>query len=143
MEIIFKDGNKIEFKKYGNIWLANNVIWEGTELYGSLDELRELKAKINQWFEENAPEEIRERYNVRPPLWVEISTLPFKDQVAFREGKIDQIAEYFLGDEDDTRPVSCDVGVSYRNFGWFYCVAHLDWSVPRAIRLCLEEKHAN
>lgn len=140
MSINFKDGHKISFSRFGKIWLAESVIWEGTELHGSLDELRELKAKITQWFEENAPAEIEDRFTARLPMWAEIKALPFKDQLAYKEGRTDQIAEYFLGDEDDTRPVSCDVGVSYHNFGWFYCVAHLDWSVPRAVRLCLEEK---
>ena len=143
MVIKFKDGKEIEFKQFGKIWLAESAICEKTQLNGSLDKLHELKAKITQWFEENAPEEIRERYNARLPLWGEISTLPFKDQIVYREGKIDQIAEYFLGDdEEDTYPIYCAVGISFV-YGWFYCYTGSDWSSALAVRLCLEEKHAN
>lgn len=140
MIIKFKDGRKIEFKRFGEIWFAESAIWEGTELHGSLDELRELKTKIAGWFAENAPEEIRRKYNARLPLWSEVKPLPFKDQITYREGRTDKIVDYFLGDEDHTRPVSSTVGLSEDYFGWFYRFSNYDWSDTFAIRLCLEEK---
>lgn len=140
MSINFKDGHKIKFSRYGKIWLAESVIWEKTKLNGSLDKLRELKAKITQWFEENAPEEIKDRFTARLPLWAEINKLPLKDQIAYREGKTNQIADYFLGDENHTRPVNCYVGCSIGHFGGVYCDADYDWSYTSAVRLCLEER---
>lgn len=139
MNVKFKDGKKIKFQKFGKIWLADSVILEETKLNGSVTELRELKAKVAEWFKENAPEDIREKYNVRFPLWKEFKALPFKDRFAYKEGRTDKIAEYFLGDEDNTYPVYCFVGGSNR-FGWFCCYADLGWSYKYAVRLCLEEK---
>ncbi len=140
MIVKFKDGHKIKFKKFGKIWLAESAILEGTELHGSLDELRELKTKIAGWFAENAPEELHRKYNARLPLWSEVKPLPFKDQIAYREGKIDQFAEYFLGDEDSTRPFYCMVRLEKDGFGWLSCFAYFDWSFKLAVRLCLEER---
>ena len=139
MKIKFKDGKEIEFRKFGNIWFADSVILENTKLNGSLDELRFLKVKINKWFEENAPREIRGKYKVSLPLWEEIRPLTFKDQLAYREGKTTQAANYFLGDEDRLHPILCGVGVSTDDCGWFCCVDGYAWSRPGAFRLCLEE----
>lgn len=140
MKIKFRDGREIEFKKYGKIWLAESVIWEGTELHGSLDELRELKTKISRWFAENAPEKIHDRFKARLPLWSEIKALPFKDQIAYREGGTDKIVDYFLGDADHAHPVSGTVHLFEDYFGWFYHFTIYDWSDTFAIRLCLEER---
>lgn len=145
MKIKFKDGHEIEFKRFGKIWLAESVIWGDTNLY-SLGELLELKKKIKRWFKENAPKEISDKFNARLPLWKEIHPLPFKDQVAYREGKTDQIADYFLGDEGDIYPYCCYVGNSNKVCRLFYSGASDDWDssddwdASDAIRLCLEEK---
>ena len=140
MNIKFKDGHEIEFKKIGEIWLAESVIWEETELHGSLDELRILKAKIAHWFEENAPEEIREEYNARLPFWGEIKALPFKDQVAYMEGRTNRIVDYFLGDEDNDSPIASCMHIDEDDRGRFYCFSNYDWSDKFAVRLCLEKK---
>ena len=142
MIIKFKDGHKIEFKKYGNIWLADSVIWEDTKLNGSLDKLRKLKVKVSQWFNENAPDGILEKYNARLPLFNEVDNLPLKDRFAYKEGRPYQIADYFLGDEEPVRPVysgvgDCDIytGTFYRGGG-----EGRSYSYIGAVRLCLEEK---
>ena len=141
MNVKFKDGKEIKFKKFGEIWLAESVIWEDTALHGSVTELRELKARVAEWFKENAPEEIREEYNARLPFWGEIKALPFKDQVAYREGKTNHIVVYFLGDEEDyDYPALCNIGCSLKYGDWFCCYAHLTWSIAGAVRLCLEER---
>ena len=139
MEIKFKDGHKIEFKKFGNIWLADSVIFEVNELHSSMEELRLVKAKINQWFEESAPEEIREKYNARLPLWEEIKDLPFKDQIAYGYGRTDKISDYLLGDGDDTDTLLCYVGYSY-DCGFLSCDIDYVYAGTRPVRLCLEEK---
>lgn len=140
MKIKFKDGHKIEFNKYGNIWFADSVIWEKIQLYDSLDDLRELKAKIDQWFEKNAPDEIREKYNARLPLWREILTLPFKYKIVYRKGKKNQIADYFLGDEEDrTHPIYFTAGY-YNGDSWFTANDFDFLSYEVAVRLCLEER---
>lgn len=143
MEIIFKDGKKIEFKQFGNIWLAESVIWEDTDIRGSIDKLRKLKVKVNKWFNKNAPKEIRDRFKVRLPLWNEIEPLPFKDRLAYKEGRTDQLTDYFLGDEDHTHPIRCGVARSLNYYGWFYYQEGYEWAVTGTVRLCLEEKHAD
>ena len=142
MEIIFKDGHKIEFRKRGEIWLTKNVIWEDTDIRGSIDKLRELKAKIADWFEDNAPAEIFDRFEARLPLSNEIDLLAPKDQLAYKEGSTDQVADYFLGNEENSYPIICLVADSYANYGWRRKTG-LGWSYKGAVRLCLEEKHAN
>lgn len=139
MVIRFKDGKEIEFKQFGDIWLAESVIMEETELHDSMDELAELEDDITRWFDENAPEEIREKYIARLPMWDEIAPLRFKDQVAYREGKTDRIADYLLGDGDGACPVICDVGYTHP-FGWYCRESGLDWDTTTAIRLCLGER---
>lgn len=139
MEIEFKDGHKIEFRKFANIWLADSVIFEVNELHSSMEELRLVKAKINQWFEESAPDEIREKYNARLPLWEEIKALPFKDQIAYAEGRTDKISDYLLGDGDDTDTLLCYVGYSY-DCGFLSCDIDYVYAGTRPVRLCLEEK---
>lgn len=141
MEIIFKDGHKIEFKQFGNIWLAESVIWEETALnYGSLKELRKVKVETNKWFRKNAPEEIRKKYNARLPLLEEIIFLPFKDQLAYKEGRTDQVADYFVGDENGPVALRCGVAHSLGSRGRFYYREGFDWAITSAVRLCLEEK---
>lgn len=140
MKIKFKDGHEIEFEQSGKILLAESVIWEGTELHGSMDELRELKTKITGWFAENAPDEIREKYNARLPLQEEIQPLSFAEQLAYKEGKTDETADYFIGDEDCAYPARCSVGTSLDEYSWVYFYATRDWSGAGAIRLCLEER---
>lgn len=139
MKIKFKDGREIEFKRLGDIWIAENVIWEKTELNRSLENLRKLKVKISQWFAENASEEMREKYNARLPMREEIQSLSFKEQLAYREGKIDQVTDYFLGDEEHGFPVHCRVGIS-DGCCWFGCYSGYAWDDSSAVRLCLEEK---
>lgn len=139
MVIKFKDGKEIEFKRFGNILLAESVIWEGTQLHGSLDKLRALKAKIAQWFDYNAPKKIREKYKARLPLWEEVRTLPLKDQLAYREGRDDQIADYFLGDEDNIHPAICPLAYFDNGYDSYYCYDDIGLSHSIAIRLCLEE----
>ena len=140
MIIKFRNGHKVKFKKFGKIWLADSVISEETELYGSMDDLRVLKAIVAEWFDKNAPKEIADKFTARLPLWKEIENLPFKDQIAYRKGKTDQIANYFLGDDYYDRPVSCSVGGSHDYFGTLYRNAYRDCHSASAVRLCLEEK---
>lgn len=140
MEIIFKDGHKIEFRKRGEIWLPKNVIWEETDLGGSLDALRELKAKIADWFEDNAPAEIFDRFKARLPLSEEIDLLAPKDKLAYKEGSTDQVVDYFLGNEENSSPIICLVANSYVNYGWCRRSTGFGWSCKGAVRLCLEEK---
>lgn len=140
MIIKFRNGHKVKFKKFGKIWLADSVISEETELHGSLDDLRVLKAIVAEWFDKNAPKEIADKFTARLPMWREIKNLPFKDQIAYREDKTDQIADYFLGDEYYNRPVSCSAGGSNDYFGALYCKTYRDWQSTGAVRLCLEEK---
>lgn len=141
MKVTFKDGKEIEFRQFGNIWLADSVIWEKAKHHGTFDELHALKAEIDKWFEENAPEEILSKYRARLPLRAEIEPLDFKDQIAYSEGKTDHVADYFLGDETDKFPVSCGIDVVKDvYFARFYCYTSHDWSVTDAVRLCLEEK---
>lgn len=140
MIIKFKDGHRIRFLRYGDIWLAESVIWEDTVLHASLEELRALKARITKWFGDNAPERIRDRFTVRLPLWNEIEYLPFKDQIAYKEGKISQITEYLLGDEYRASPLVCNLNSVYCPYSWYCRDAYLEWAGPIAIRLCLEER---
>lgn len=140
MKIKFKDGHEIEFKKFGNIWLAESVIMEGVGVCASHDDLRILKAHVAQWFKKNAPKEIREKYKASLPLSDEIDHLPLKDQLAYREGKTDEITDYFLGDETVPFPVRCRM--RYGNddkSDYFYCLTGYSWADPSAVRLCLEE----
>lgn len=139
MEIKFKDGHEIEFRKFGEIWLADSVIFKGDELRSLMEEFGLAKAKINQWFDENAPEEIREKYNARLPLWEEIKDLPFKDQIAYAEGRTDTISDYMLGDGDDTDTLICYAGYSY-DCGWLSCDIDYIYVGSCPVRLCLEEK---
>lgn len=139
MEIEFKDGHKIKFAKYGNIWLADSVIWEINKLHSPMEELRLVKEKINQWFEENAPQEIHKKYNVRLPLWEEIKALPFNGKMAYGEGRTDIISDYMLGDGDDTDTLLCYVGYSY-DCGFLSCDIDYVYAGTRPVRLCLEEK---
>lgn len=138
MKIKFKNGKEIEFKQFGEVWLAESVIWEKTELHSSLVALRKLKAKVTRWFEENAPEEILTKYKVRLPLWEEIKPLPFKDQVAYKEGRTDQVADYLLGDEDCSYPLYCSHFAGSGRCG-FYRDPDNYPNISYAIRLCLEE----
>lgn len=140
MKIKFNDGKEIKFKRFGKIWLAKNAIWDGTELDGSMEELRVLKAKVAEWFDKNASKKFAKRFTARLPLWKEVEHLPFKDQVAYGTKKTDRIAEYLLGDEEYSRPVICRVGLSRNGYGWLYCNAGGDCSYTGPIRLCLEEK---
>ena len=143
MIIKFKDGQEIEFKQFGKIWLAESVIWEYMLLYSS-DGLRQVKAKVAQWFAENAPKELSDRFEARLPLWREIKHLPFKDQIAYREGKTEAIAEYCLGDEigheNGSPAVFRYVGYSLSFYGWCYCGQDYIWNYHHAVRLCFEEK---
>ena len=139
MTIKFKDGHEIEFKKHGRIWLAESVIWEGIRLNGSLDELRKLKDKTTQWFEENAPKRILRKYNARLPLWEEILPLVFKDRVAYREGRLDQVAYYLLGDEEWSCPFYCGYLTGNERWG-FHSDSEDCQNVEYAIRLCLAKK---
>lgn len=142
MKIKFKDRKEIEFKKFGNMLLAESVIWEDTDLHGSLEELRKLKARVNAWFKRNAPKEICEKYKVRLPLWKEIKLLQFKDQIAYMEGETNQIINYFLGDEDGSFPIYYSIGYMTRNNGRYMSVCYSDWGVngSQGVRLLLEEK---
>lgn len=140
MIIKFKDGHEIEFKKCGNIWLAESVIFERLRMRRSIEGLHKLKNEVTEWFEECAPTEIREKYNVRLPLWKDIEALPFKDQIAYAEGKTNRMAEYLLGDENDPFPAYCFAGRSGFHCGLFLCRSKDYWGNGRAIRLCLEEK---
>ena len=139
MEIEFKDGHKIKFAKYGNIWLADSVIFEVNELHSFLEKMRLVKEKINQWFDESAPDEIREKYNARLPLWEEIKALPFKDQIAYAEGRTDRISDYMLGDGDDDETTLSYAGYSY-DCGFLSCDIDYVYAGTRPVRLCLEEK---
>lgn len=140
MQFQFLDGHLITFEKFGKIWLAESVIWEETSLTSSLGDLRDLKARVADWFKKCAPKEISDNFSARLPLWEEIKKLPFKDRIACREGRNDQIADYFLGDEDYDRPVSCSVAGSNDYFGALYCKTYRDWQSTGAVRLCLEER---
>ena len=141
MVIKFKDGHEIEFRQYGNIWLAESVIWEDTALHnGSLKELRKLKAEIHKWFRKNAPEEIRGKYNARLPMRKEIESLPFKEQLAYKDGRNDLIADYFIGDEDGPVAFRCGAARFVGHFGWFSYRKCYDWAITSAVCLCLEEK---
>lgn len=140
MIIKFKDGHKIKFKRYGEIWLSESVIWEDTNLHGSLEDLRVLKAVIAKWFAKNALEEFADRFTARLPMWGEIKNLPFQDQIAYKEGTINQVSVYLLGDESNDYPAYCNIGHSDGAYGWFYCYAYLGWSGSSAVRLCLEDK---
>lgn len=139
MEIIFKDGHEIEFKQYGNIWLAESVIWRNNDLM--VGQLYKLKAEVAQWFEENAPRKATNKFKARLPLWDEIKRLPFKDQIAYAEYTKNEIVDYLIGDSDDIFPLYCHVGCSLD--GSFYCYTGGDWEITYSVRLCLEEKHAN
>ena len=136
MIIKFKGGNKIEFKQFGDIWLAESVIWRSTEL--QVKNLYEVKAKVAEWFEKNAPKEAINKFKARLPLWKEIKDLPFKDQVAYEERNKSEITDYLLGDRDEIFPLYCHVGSSFD--GSFYCYTGGDWDISFAVRLCLEEK---
>ena len=138
MRIKFKDGREIEFRQFGNIWLAETVIWDETELHCSMKELCLVKAKVAEWFDKNAPDGIREKYNARLPLWNDIKRLPFKDQVAYEERNKSEITDYLIGDRDEIFPLYCHVGSSFD--GSFYCYTGGDWDISFAVRLCLEEK---
>ena len=124
MKIKFKDGKEIEFKQFEKIWLAESVIWEKTELHRSLKELRELKAEIAQWFAENAPEELKDK---------------FEDKITYREGRTYQVTNYFLGDEDRDAPIHCRIGISDGDCCSGYYSGYA-WDDSNAVRLCLEEK---
>ena len=140
MKINFKDGHKIEFKKFDRMWLSESVIWESTELHGSLEELRKLKAKIADWLDKCAPDEIRNKFIVRLPVRNDIKMLPLKDQIAYREWTNNKIVDYFLGDEDHDSPIASCMHIDEDDRGRFYCFSNYDWSDKFAVRLCLEEK---
>ena len=136
MIIKFKDGHKIEFKKFGNIWLAESVIWRNNDLL--VEQLYKLEAKVAQWFEENAPRKATNKFKARLPLWAEIKHLPFKDQVAYAEYAKNEIVDYLLGDNGYGFPLYCHVGRSLD--GSVYCYTGGDWDVTYSVRLCLEGK---
>lgn len=139
MTIEFEDGRKIEFKKFDGMWLSESVIWEKTTLRNLLD-LRELKAKIAQWFDDNAPEDVKGKYEARLPMWNEIEPLSFKDQVAYGEGETNLVVEYFLGDENHPFPVCCCIGYHYGDNEGFRCYIDSHLKPCHAIRICLEER---
>lgn len=141
MIVKFKDSHEIEFKQHGNKLLAESVIFEGTELHHSIDELRKLKAEVKRWFDENAPEEIRKEYDARLPMWEEIRPLTLKEQIAYGEDTADRTAEYLIGDEELSFPLCCGVNLSSDHCGGFERDPDSYWWEDKyAVRLLLEEK---